>query len=66
MLEDLYKGIEEQYRKTEMVYVAEIHPLGFHENKVFISLTPINRRRSLMEKNRDFDTIDSHTATMDS
>ncbi|MGC5776663.1 hypothetical protein [Paenibacillus pabuli] len=66
VLEDLYKGIEERYGKTEMVYMAELHPLGFHGNKVFISLTPINRRRLLMEKNRDFDTIDSHTATMDS
>lgn len=65
MFEDLYKEIEEKYKETGTVYIAELNSLGFQQNRTFISLNPIQRRRILMEKNNSFNFIDRHNATMD-
>jgi hypothetical protein len=66
VFEDIYQELEDKYRETEMAYLADFHPSGFHTNRMFISLNPIKRRRALVAKNSGFNAIDQHIATMES
>ncbi len=57
MFKELYQEIKDKYSRTEMIYIAEFNPLGFHTKRVFISLSPINRRKELAKKNINFNAI---------